>query len=174
MLTAEVRRPDRLRPDRARRRRRASLRIVEEKDATAEQRAIREINAGIYAFDAAALRDALARLATDNAQGEEYLTDVVGLLVARRAHRSAALVAADDRRRPGLNDRAQLAAARRVLNDRLLDGRMRAGVTVVDPATTWVDVDVRPRRRTSSCTRARSCTGTTAVAPVRVSARTPR
>ena len=113
--------------------------IVEERDATPEQRAIREVNAGVYVGDAAALRDALSRIGEDNDQGEQYLTDVVGLLVADGAQVGG--VRADD---PddilGCNDRRELAARRRTLNDRVLDELMVSGVTVVDPATTWVDV----------------------------------
>jgi bifunctional UDP-N-acetylglucosamine pyrophosphorylase / glucosamine-1-phosphate N-acetyltransferase len=116
--------------------------IVEERDATDAQRAIREINAGVYVGDAAALRRTLARIGADNDQGEQYLTDVLGLLVEEGA--TVAGVRAED---PddvlGCNDRRELAARRRTLNDRVLDGLMRAGVTVVDPQTTWVDVTVR-------------------------------
>jgi bifunctional UDP-N-acetylglucosamine pyrophosphorylase/glucosamine-1-phosphate N-acetyltransferase len=115
--------------------------IVEQRDADEGQLAITEINSGMYAFDAALLRSALGRLTTDNAQGEEYLTDVLAILRAD-GHRVGAVVAADPEEVLGVNDRVQLAHARRVLRDRILDTWMRAGVTVVDPATTWVDVDV--------------------------------
>jgi bifunctional UDP-N-acetylglucosamine pyrophosphorylase/glucosamine-1-phosphate N-acetyltransferase len=115
--------------------------VVELKDATAEQAAIREINSGIYAFDAAVLRAALAELTTDNAQGEKYLTDVVG--IARAAgHRVSAHGLDDVWQTEGVNDRVQLAEVGAELNRRVLEGWMRAGVTVVDPATTWVDVQV--------------------------------
>jgi bifunctional UDP-N-acetylglucosamine pyrophosphorylase/glucosamine-1-phosphate N-acetyltransferase len=113
--------------------------IVEERDADATQRAIREVNAGVYLGDAEALRRSLARVDGDNAQGEVYLTDVVGLLVADGALVGGAR-AADPVDVLGCNDRRELAARRRVLNDRVLDELMVAGVTVVDPATTWVDV----------------------------------
>lgn len=115
--------------------------IVEQRDADEAQLAITEINSGMYAFDAALLRSALGRLTTDNAQGEEYLTDVLAMLRAD-GHRVGAVVAEDPEEVLGVNDRVQLAHARRVLRDRILDTWMRAGVTVVDPATTWVDVDV--------------------------------
>ncbi len=115
--------------------------IVEQKDATETQRAVNEINSGVYAFDGKLLRDALSRLSTDNTQGEEYLTDVVGILRGD-GYRIGAVVAEDHREILGVNDRVQLAQARSLLRDRLLAGWMRAGVTVVDPATTWVDVDV--------------------------------
>ncbi|GAB1643156.1 bifunctional UDP-N-acetylglucosamine diphosphorylase/glucosamine-1-phosphate N-acetyltransferase GlmU [Krasilnikovia sp. MM14-A1259] len=114
-------------------------RIVEERDATAEQRAIREINAGIYAFDAALLREALGKLSTDNDQGEEYLTDVFGLLAAVD-HPVGVFVAADAQETLGCNDRAELARLRALLRDRVNTAWMRSGVTIMDPATTWIDV----------------------------------
>ncbi len=108
-------------------------RIVEQKDATADELAIREFNSGVYAFDAAVLRDALSRLDTDNAQGELYLTDV--LTHARSAGgRVGALVVEDVWQVEGVNDRVQLAALHRELNRRTVEGWMRAGTTVVDPA----------------------------------------
>ncbi|MEX0657841.1 MAG: bifunctional UDP-N-acetylglucosamine diphosphorylase/glucosamine-1-phosphate N-acetyltransferase GlmU, partial [Egibacteraceae bacterium] len=110
------------------------VRIVEERDATAAQRAVDEVNASIYAFARDPLAAALADLTTDNAQDEEYLTDVVGPLTAAAVVAPAALAA-------GVNDRAQLAAAATVLRGRVLQRLMEAGVTVVDPATTYVDAD---------------------------------
>ncbi|KOG42739.1 bifunctional N-acetylglucosamine-1-phosphate uridyltransferase/glucosamine-1-phosphate acetyltransferase [Streptomyces decoyicus] len=115
--------------------------IVEHKDATAGQRAIREINSGVFAFDARLLVDALGKVRTDNSQGEEYLTDVLGI-VREAGHRVGAAVSADHREILGINNRVQLAQARRLLNDRLVERAMLAGVTVVDPASTWVDVSV--------------------------------
>ncbi|MDH6701987.1 bifunctional UDP-N-acetylglucosamine pyrophosphorylase/glucosamine-1-phosphate N-acetyltransferase [Streptomyces sp. MAA16] len=115
--------------------------IVEHKDATDAQRAIREINSGVFAFDGQLLADALKKVRTDNSQGEEYLTDVLGIL-REAGHRVGASVAGDHREIAGINNRVQLAEARRILNDRLLEAAMLAGVTVVDPATTWVDVAV--------------------------------
>ena len=117
-------------------------RIVEERDASSEVRAIREINAGIYAFDAVLLREALAKLSSDNDQGEEYLTDVFGLLAAV-GHPVGVHVAADPRETLGCNDRAELAALRALLRDRVNMAWMRAGVSILDPATTWIDVTVR-------------------------------
>ncbi|NUP80422.1 MAG: bifunctional UDP-N-acetylglucosamine diphosphorylase/glucosamine-1-phosphate N-acetyltransferase GlmU [Nonomuraea sp.] len=119
----------------------AVLEIVEEKDATPEQRAVKEMNSGIYAFDGLLLADAVKRVSTDNAQGEEYLTDVLSILRGD-GHRVGACVAADHIEVEGVNDRVQLAFARKVLNQRLLEEHMRAGVTVIDPASTWVDVGV--------------------------------
>jgi bifunctional UDP-N-acetylglucosamine pyrophosphorylase/glucosamine-1-phosphate N-acetyltransferase len=115
--------------------------IVEERDATDEQRAVREVNAGVYVANAATLRRVLAGLATDNAQGEQYLTDALAPLAEGGAP-VAAVRAEDPDDVLGCNDRRELAARRRVLNDRVLDELMRSGVTVVDPATTWVDVTV--------------------------------
>ena len=113
--------------------------IVEEKDADPATRTIAEVNAGVYVGDAAAVRQALTRVGSGNQQGEQYLTDVLGLLVAGGApvggHR-----AADAEDTLGCNDQRELAARRRTLNDRVLDDLMRAGVVVIDPLTTWVDV----------------------------------
>lgn len=108
--------------------------IVEERDASAAQREIDEVGTSIYAFARAPLVAALGELTTDNAQGEEYLTDVIGPLRSGSVLAPAELVA-------GVNDRAQLAAAATVLRRRVLDGLMRDGVTVVDPAVTYVDAD---------------------------------
>jgi bifunctional UDP-N-acetylglucosamine pyrophosphorylase/glucosamine-1-phosphate N-acetyltransferase len=113
--------------------------IVEERDADAAQRAIAEVNAGVYVGDAAAVREALTRVGAGNQQGEQYLTDVLGLLVADGA-RVGGHRAADAAETLGCNDQRELAARRRTLNDRVLDDLMRAGVVVVDPLTTWVDV----------------------------------
>ena len=116
--------------------------IVEEKDASPEHAAITEINSGILAFDAEFLDAALPRIGNDNAKGEYYLTDTVAL--ARADGRTVAAFAIDDVvQTEGANDRAQLAALAAEMNRRILDRWMRAGVTVVDPATTWVDADVK-------------------------------
>jgi bifunctional UDP-N-acetylglucosamine pyrophosphorylase / glucosamine-1-phosphate N-acetyltransferase len=115
--------------------------IREHKDATDAEREIREINSGIYAFDAKVLRTALGQVTTDNAQGEKYLTDVLG--IARDAGgRVAAVVTADQWQVEGANDRVQLAALGAEHNRRIVEAWMRAGVTVVDPATTWIDSTV--------------------------------
>ncbi|MGE7387679.1 bifunctional UDP-N-acetylglucosamine diphosphorylase/glucosamine-1-phosphate N-acetyltransferase GlmU [Streptomyces sp. NPDC004126] len=115
--------------------------IVEHKDATDAQRAIREINSGVFAFDGALLADALGKVRTDNSQGEEYLTDVLGIL-REAGHRVGAAVGSDHRQILGINNRVQLAEARALLNARLLERAMLAGVTVVDPASVFVDVTV--------------------------------
>ncbi|OKJ99716.1 bifunctional N-acetylglucosamine-1-phosphate uridyltransferase/glucosamine-1-phosphate acetyltransferase [Streptomyces sp. CB03234] len=115
--------------------------IVEHKDATEAQRAIREINSGVFAFDGKLLADALGKVRTDNSQGEEYLTDVLGIL-REAGHRVGASVAGDHREILGINNRVQLAEARALLNRRLLERAMMEGVTVVDPASVFVDVTV--------------------------------
>ncbi|MBF9067804.1 bifunctional UDP-N-acetylglucosamine diphosphorylase/glucosamine-1-phosphate N-acetyltransferase GlmU [Streptacidiphilus fuscans] len=144
VLTAEV--PDATGYGRIMRGADGSVRaIVEHKDATDEQRAVAEINSGVFAFDGKLLAEGLAEVRTDNSQAEEYLTDVLGIL-REAGHRVGAVVAADYRDILGINDRVQLAEARRIMNDRLLDAAMRSGVTVVDPATTWVDVQVSYER----------------------------
>lgn len=116
--------------------------IVEQKDASDAERAITEVNSGVFAFDADVLRGALHRLDSNNAQGELYLTDVLGIARADghsvRAHR-----AEDPRELAGVNDRVQLAAAGRELNRRTVERAMRGGATVVDPATTFIDVTCR-------------------------------
>src|SRR5205823_1120649 len=116
--------------------------IVEHNDASNDQLLVREINSGIYAFDAECLRDCLSRLETDNSQGELYLTDAVRLASAA-GRRVGGLPVADAWQTQGVNDRVQLAALGRELNRRTVEAWMRAGVTVVDPATTWIDTDVR-------------------------------
>jgi len=122
--------------------------IVEHKDATAEQHAIDEINAGIYAFDAAVLRESLAKVTTQNAQGEKYLTDVIR--IARASGRLVQAHVVDDLwQTEGVNDRVQLANLGRVLNQRVCEQHMRDGVTIVDPTTTWIDVDVSIGRDTT-------------------------
>ncbi|WP_092779762.1 bifunctional UDP-N-acetylglucosamine diphosphorylase/glucosamine-1-phosphate N-acetyltransferase GlmU [Actinokineospora terrae] len=116
-------------------------RIVEHKDATEAQHAIDEVNSGVYAFDAAVLVDGLARLKTDNSQGELYLTDVLGTARAD-GRRVGALVCADPWLVEGVNDRVQLAKLGAELNRRTVESWMRAGVTVIDPATTWIELGV--------------------------------
>lgn len=113
---------------------------VEDRDATPQQLQISEINSGIYAFDAEMLLAALGRVGVDNAQGERYLPDVIA--IARTSGHRVGAVQVANHEVLGVNDRVQLAHARRLMNARLLTDWMRAGVTIVDPATTWVEVDV--------------------------------
>lgn len=115
--------------------------IVEHADASEAERQISEINSGVYAFDAAKLRAALAQIGSDNAQGEQYLPDVVRILVKGGDPVGAALI--DDWHEvAGVNDRAQLAQARALLRDRIAARLMREGVTFIDPSSVWLDVDV--------------------------------
>jgi bifunctional UDP-N-acetylglucosamine pyrophosphorylase/glucosamine-1-phosphate N-acetyltransferase len=119
-------------------------RIVEAKaagDATPAELAIKEINTGTYAFAAAPLAEALARIGNDNAQNEYYLGDVLPLLRAE-GQKVAAHLAEDDAVTLGVNNRADLAVAEAKARARILERHMLAGVTVVDPASTWVDADV--------------------------------
>jgi bifunctional UDP-N-acetylglucosamine pyrophosphorylase/glucosamine-1-phosphate N-acetyltransferase len=115
--------------------------IVEDRDATEEERAIRELNSSIYVFDAAPLWDALEHLDPRNAQGELYLTDSVRHIV-ERGGKAAAWICPDPAATLGINTRADLAVAAAVLRDRLNEEHMLAGVTIVDPHTTWIDRDV--------------------------------
>ncbi len=121
--------------------------IVEQTDATASQRDIREVNTGVYAFDIAALRSALGQLRSNNAQQELYLTDVISILrrdgqTVRARHLEDSAVVA------GVNNRVQLADLGAELNRRIVAAHQLAGVTVIDPATTWIDVDVTIGRDT--------------------------
>jgi bifunctional UDP-N-acetylglucosamine pyrophosphorylase/glucosamine-1-phosphate N-acetyltransferase len=116
--------------------------IVEQKDASPEQAAVSEINSGILAFDAQFLESALPRLTNDNAKGEYYLTDTVA--IAREDGLGVGAFAIDDvLQTEGANDRAQLAALAKEKNRRILARWMRDGVTIIDPDTTWIDVDVK-------------------------------
>ncbi|HWH32152.1 MAG TPA: bifunctional UDP-N-acetylglucosamine diphosphorylase/glucosamine-1-phosphate N-acetyltransferase GlmU [Egibacteraceae bacterium] len=114
-------------------------RVVEHRDATDAERAIDEINAGIYAFPAAALRKELEALSSANAQGEQYLTDVV----APMAMLGIVAVEAPEQAVGGVNDRAQLAAAAAVLRARVNEAHLLAGVTLTDPERTYIGADVR-------------------------------
>ncbi|BBX72312.1 bifunctional UDP-N-acetylglucosamine diphosphorylase/glucosamine-1-phosphate N-acetyltransferase GlmU [Mycobacterium shinjukuense] len=121
--------------------------IVEQTDATPSQRDIREVNTGVYAFDIAALRSALGQLSSDNAQHELYLTDVIAIM--RREGRTVHARHVDDSALvAGVNNRVQLAQLGAELNRRIVATHQMAGVTVIDPATTWIDVDVTIGRDT--------------------------
>jgi bifunctional UDP-N-acetylglucosamine pyrophosphorylase/glucosamine-1-phosphate N-acetyltransferase len=115
--------------------------IVEEGDASSEELAIRELNTSIYVFAAPALWPALERLDAENVQGELYLTDAVRTIVADGG-RGAVYRAADPIVGLGINNRAELAQAGAVLRNRLVEEHMLAGVTIVDPASTWIEADV--------------------------------
>jgi bifunctional UDP-N-acetylglucosamine pyrophosphorylase/glucosamine-1-phosphate N-acetyltransferase len=113
--------------------------IVEHRDATTEQRAVREVNSSIYVFRADKLWPVLDRLSPHNAQGELYLTDSVALLVSDGG-RVAVHKGGDPVETEGVNTRAELAGAAAALRDRINHAHMLAGVTIVDPHTTWIDV----------------------------------
>ena len=115
--------------------------IVEAADATPEQLALGEANSSIYVFQGNLLWPALDRLTPANAQGELYLTDAVRDLVVG-GHRVAVHVAADPAETEGVNTRVELAAAAATLRDRINEAHMLAGVTIDDPATTWIEPTV--------------------------------
>lgn len=121
------------------------VRIVEQKDATSEEAAVRECNSGFYCFDAKALFAALSKVGSDNAQGEFYLTDV--LEICRNEGRVVtALTAQDPTECLGVNSRAQLAQAASVMRDRINARHLAAGVTMWDPSSVWIGPDVRIER----------------------------
>ncbi|HYP22066.1 MAG TPA: bifunctional UDP-N-acetylglucosamine diphosphorylase/glucosamine-1-phosphate N-acetyltransferase GlmU [Actinomycetota bacterium] len=115
-------------------------RIVEHRDASPAELEVREINAGVYAFDVVLLREALGRIGTDNAQGEHYLGDVLGPIAA--SGRPVMAFKTGHEEVPGVNSRAQLAEAAAALRRRVALGWMSEGVTIVDPATTYIDAGV--------------------------------
>lgn len=121
------------------------LRVVEEADASEEERAIGEVNTSIYCFRRSALAPALRRVGADNAQGEHYLTDVIELL-ASAGHLVVARETVDPVEVTGVNDRLQLAEAEAAMRARINAEWMAAGVTLVDPATTYVDAGVELAR----------------------------
>ena len=114
------------------------LRIVEERDADDIQRDILEVNSGVYAFAAVKLAGAIGKLKNDNSQGELYLTDVIEIL-RNEGGKIAAVLIDDFIEILGVNDRVQLAESAALLRDRINEDLMRAGVTIVDPLSTWVD-----------------------------------
>ncbi|MEV6134897.1 bifunctional UDP-N-acetylglucosamine diphosphorylase/glucosamine-1-phosphate N-acetyltransferase GlmU [Nocardia sp. NPDC051990] len=121
------------------------IEIVEHADTSPVQSAITEVNSGVYAFDATVLRTMIGRLSTANAQHELYLTDVLRL--AREAgHPVHGARLLDSAKVTGVNDRVQMSVAARTLNRYILERHMRAGVTIIDPATTWVDASVKIAR----------------------------
>jgi bifunctional UDP-N-acetylglucosamine pyrophosphorylase/glucosamine-1-phosphate N-acetyltransferase len=117
------------------------FKIVEEKDATEDEKVIFEINSGVYIFDFKALTDALAKLKSNNAQGELYLTDAIEI-IRNDGGKVAPILCEDFTETLGVNDRVQLAEAAAILRDRVNERHMRNGVTILDPATTWIDETV--------------------------------
>ncbi|MFM2321066.1 MAG: hypothetical protein RL612_213 [Actinomycetota bacterium] len=120
----------------------AFLEIIEDRDATVAQKEINEVNAGVYVFDAKQLREALAKIGTHNAQGEKYLTDVAEVLIKGK-QKVQALAVTDNWLVAGINDRRQLADVALELNLRICEAWQLAGVTILDPASTWIDVTVQ-------------------------------
>jgi bifunctional UDP-N-acetylglucosamine pyrophosphorylase/glucosamine-1-phosphate N-acetyltransferase len=116
--------------------------IVEQKDASEDQIAISEVNAGVYIFDAEHLRTALSRVTLENAQKEKYLTDVAALMLEQGQKVSAHPIS-DNWLVAGINDRAQLSEVASELNARIVRAWQHAGVTIQEPATTWIDVTVQ-------------------------------
>lgn len=116
--------------------------IVEQKDASPEDLEIKEVNAGVYIFDAKALAQALTKVGTNNAQGEKYLTDVVGLMLAAGEKVQAQQIL-DPYLVAGINDRAQLSDVAQELNRRIVKAWQLAGVTIQEPHSTWIDVTVQ-------------------------------
>ena len=120
-------------------------RIVEERDANPIEREIFEINTGVYLFDIAVLRAALAGLKSGNSQGELYLTDVIEII--KSSGKSVVAIASNDYTETlGINDRSQLAECTAIMRDRINDAHMKNGVTIVDPTTTWIDAGVEIER----------------------------
>ena len=122
-------------------------RIVEQKDASPEEKLVREVNTGIYCFETAGLFDALNKVTPANAQGEYYLTDIIEMYV-HRGLAVGAVMLEDPREMTGINDRVHLAEVERYIRGRVLDDLMRSGVTVMDPSSTFVDRNVRIGRDT--------------------------
>jgi len=115
--------------------------IVEERDASEAVKEIPEINSGVYLFEIDALNKALGKIGKSNSQGEEYLTDVIAILKAEGG-KVATHQAEDFTEILGINDRAQLSDVSAMMRDRINDALMRSGVTIVDPASVWIDVSV--------------------------------
>ena len=122
------------------------VRIVEERDATDEERAIRLVNLGLYAFELSEIRDAIGKVGVDNGQGELYLTDVLEI-IGRRS-RAVTYRLKDLEEANLVNDRSQLARAEEILRRRILDAHMREGVTVRDPVITHIEASVQIGRDT--------------------------
>ena len=114
------------------------LRIVEQKDATPAEQEVNEINSGIYCVNAAFLRDAITKIGNDNAQEEYYLTDIIGLATGQ-GHACYTSAVADPAEVMGVNDRVQMAAAGAILRRRINEALMLSGVTIIDPAVTYIE-----------------------------------
>ena len=117
------------------------IKIVEEKDATVDERLIKEINTGTYCFKASALKNALAEITPENAQGEYYLTEVFDILLNKGA-RMQTYCTLDSHEALGINSRGQLAEAETIFRKRILEHWMTEGVTIMDPSSTFIDAEV--------------------------------
>lgn len=118
------------------------LKIVEEKDASDEIKSIREINSGTYCFDTKSLSEALTHISNDNSQGEYYITDCLEL-IRRKGKQVEAYAAPNANEILNINDRVQLAAVEKIMQNVILEKHMRAGVTILDPANTYIEADVQ-------------------------------
>ena len=123
------------------------LKIVEHKDASEEERQVKEVNSGIYCFDIEAMFGALAKVTNDNAQGEYYLTDMVGIY-RQIGEPVSALLAEDDSELLGVNSRVQLAQVTKIMQERINGQLMAEGVTMLDPSMVWVGPEVTVDRDT--------------------------
>lgn len=121
------------------------VKIVEEKDATFDERQINEINTGTYCFEGSALKGALTKITPQNAQGEYYLTEVFDVFL-RQGKKMLTYCTGDSHEALGINSRAQLAQAEAIFRERILEHWMTEGVTIVDPASTFIDADVELER----------------------------
>ncbi len=127
--------------------------VVEHRDASPDELGVREINVGVYAFPAERLPELLGRLSDDNAQGELYLTDLIEMLV-EEGRGVAAVAVEDPAEARGVNTLSQLAEARAILQERILEEHMARGVLIEDPATTFIDhgVEIGPGTHVLPCT----------------------
>jgi bifunctional UDP-N-acetylglucosamine pyrophosphorylase/glucosamine-1-phosphate N-acetyltransferase len=119
----------------------AIVAIVEERDASDDLKAIDEINTGVYLFDIATLKESVKKLKNNNSQGELYLTDVIAEIQGANG-KAAAILSLDYTETLGINDRSQLAESAAIMRDRINDKHMMAGVSIIDPTTTWIDATV--------------------------------
>ncbi|HBV86586.1 MAG TPA: bifunctional UDP-N-acetylglucosamine diphosphorylase/glucosamine-1-phosphate N-acetyltransferase GlmU [Desulfosporosinus sp.] len=117
------------------------VKIVEEKDASSDERKIKEVNSGTYCFKGSALRETLTKITTQNAQGEYYLTEVFDILLKRK-EKILTYCTVNSHEAFGINSRGQLAEAEKIVRTRILEHWMAEGVTIVDPASTFIDADV--------------------------------
>jgi bifunctional UDP-N-acetylglucosamine pyrophosphorylase/glucosamine-1-phosphate N-acetyltransferase len=118
------------------------LKIVEEKDTSDSEKEIDEINTGVYLFELKVLKEVIGKLKNNNSQKELYLTDVISLITAE-GKTAQAILSNDYTETLGINDRTQLAECAAIMRDRINHQHMLNGVTIIDPTTTWIDVDVK-------------------------------